>query len=76
LFASNTNVTNFNNAFQDCTQLTDFTLHIGSSSVSSCSSFATLKSGANRTIYVPSGSTTETTFNAVASSLGLTIIGE
>ena len=76
LFDNNTAVTNFNCCFYDCTSLTDFTLHIGSSLVSTCYPFVTKKSGTIRTIYVPSGSRTQTTFNGQASSLGLTIIGE
>ena len=76
LFINNTQVTNFKDCFMGCSSLADFTLHIGSSSVSSCSYFVTNKSGTTRTIYVPSGSTTQTTFNATASSLGLTVIGE
>ncbi len=76
LFDNNTAVTSFGSCFYGCSSLTDFTLYIGSSLVSSCSSFVTNKSGTTRTIYVPSGSTTQTKFNAVASSLGITVIGE
>ena len=76
LFDKNTAATSFYYCFRNCSSLADFTLHIGSSSVSSCNSFVTNQSGTTRTIYVPSGSTTQTTFNAVASSLGLTVIGE
>lgn len=76
LFNSCTAAINFDGCFSNCTSLNDFTLHIGSSSVFSCYSFVTKKTGTTRTIYVPSGSTTQTTFNAVASTLGLTIIGE
>ena len=76
LFNNNPNVTNFGYCFSYCSNITDFTLRINSSVVSSASIFVTIKSGTTRTIYVPSGSTTETTFNSVASGLGLTIIGE
>jgi hypothetical protein len=69
-------VTSFEHCFSICSSLTDFTLHIGSSLVSNCSYFVTKKTGTTRTIYVPNNSTTQTTFNSVASSLGLTIIGE
>jgi hypothetical protein len=76
LFDSNTAVTSFSACFYGCSSLTDFTFHIGSSLVSDCSDFVTKKTGTTRTIYVPNGSTTQTTFNAQASSLGLTVIGE
>ncbi len=75
LFAINTAVTSFDYCFSDCSSLADFTLHIGSS-VSSGSYFVTEKTGTTRTIYVPSGSSTQSAFNSYASSLGLTIIGE
>ena len=74
LFDNNTAVTSFISCFYDCSSLTDFTLHIGSSSVSNCNVFVTKKTGTTRTIYVPNNSTTQTTFNAQASSLGLTIL--
>ena len=76
LFVHNTAATGFSNTFNSCSALTDFSLHIGSSNVTTASDFVTAKSGANRIVYVPSGSTTQTTFNGVASTLGLTIIGE
>lgn len=57
-------------------QMGDFAIHVGSSSITNADDFITAKTGTTRTIYVPSGSTTETTFNAVAADLGLTIIGE
>ncbi len=76
LFNNNTAVTTFQNCFSSCTSLTDFTIHIGSSSVSNCYNFVTKKTGTTRTIYIPNNSTTKTTFDAQASSLGLTIIGE
>ena len=76
LFANNTAVTDFRYCFDSCSSLNDFILHIGSSLVSNCTSFVTKKTGTTRTIYVPSGSTTQTTFNSKASTLGLTIIGE
>ncbi len=76
LFDKNTAVTSFYDCFYDCSSLTDFTLYIGSSLVSNCSSFVTKKSGTIRTVYVPANSTTKTTFDSEASSLGLTIIGK
>ena len=76
LFANNTAATGFRTCFYNCPSLNDFTLHIGSSSVSNCDIFVTSKANTTRTVYVPSGSTTQTTFNAQASSLGLTVIGE
>lgn len=78
LFSNNTAVTNFSYCFRDCSSLGSFTIHIGSTKVSSGSAvnFVTKKNGVTRTVYVPSGSTTQTTFNSVASSLGLTVIGE
>lgn len=76
LFKYSTYIGSFDSCFYNCSSLTDFTIHIGSTKVSSCSSFVSTKSGATRIVYVPSGSTTETTFNDAAASLGLTIIGE
>ena len=76
LFKYNTAVKKFDYCFRNCTNLGSFTVHIGSSSVTSCSSFVTSKSGTTRTIYVPSGSTTQTRFKSVASGLGLSIVGE
>ena len=76
LFDKNTAVTTFFSCFLNCAALGGFTLHISSSLVDICSNFVTKKSGTTRRVYVPSNSTTETSFNAVASSLGLTIIGE
>lgn len=74
LFQKNTAVTFIAYCFQNCSSVTDFTLYIGSSSISNCSSFVTKKTGTTRTIYVPDNSTTKTKFDAVASSLELTII--
>ena len=76
LFINNINVTSFVWCFKDCTSLNSFTLHIGSPLVSNCNEFVTKISGIVHTIYVPNGSTTQTKFNAVASSLGLTVVGE
>ncbi len=75
LFNNNTAVTIISNCFSGCTLLADFTLNIGSSLVTSASSFVTLKSGTTRTINVPANSSTYTTFSNVASDLGLTIVG-
>ena len=76
LFASNTAVTNFYGCFYDCTNLGGFTIHIGSSLVAYADIFVKSKSGTTRIVYVPSGSTTQTTFNKYASSLRLTVRGE
>lgn len=78
LFKYNTAVTNMKNVFASASNLGNFDIHIGSANVSSgnAASFVTKKTGATRTVRVPSGSTTQTTFNSVASSLGLTVVGE
>lgn len=76
LFLYNTAANDFDECFRGCSSLTDFTIHISARSISYCSNFVTLKSGTTRTIYVPSGSNTLSKFNSVASSLGLTVIGE
>ena len=76
LFTNNTRVTTFYECFNKCSSLNDFTIHIGASNVSNCTDFVTKKSNTTRTVYVPNNSTTKTNFNKVASSLGLTIIGE
>ena len=76
LFKYNTAVTAFNNCFGNCSKLKNFKLHIGSSLVTSCSEFIPVISGSTRTVYVPSGSTTETTFSEAASNFSITVIGE
>ena len=76
LFVNNTAVTSFSNCFYYCSALNDFTLTIGSSLVSSASSFVTKKTGTTRTLYVPESSTTYTTFNNLASTLGLAIVAQ
>lgn len=76
LLANNTAITSLASFLYSCPNLGNFALHIGSSEVTSASTFVSAKTGTTRTIYVPSGSTTQATFNAVASNLGLTIIGE
>ena len=79
LFKYNTEVTTFNYCFSECTLIStaNVTLHIGSTKVSSATVFIiTSSDNATRTIYVPSGSTTQTTMNSIASTLGLTVIGE
>ena len=62
--------------FYGCSWLGDFSFRIISTNCRNANNFVTLKSGKTRVIYVPSGSTTQTTFNGVASTLGLTIVGE
>ena len=76
LFANNTAATTFYNCFYNCNKLGGFTIHIGSSLVTNASDFVSAKSGTTRIIYVPSSSTTQTTFNGQATSLKLTIRGE
>ena len=78
LFKYNTVVTSVSSCFASCSTLGSFSIRIGSSSVSrtGARSFVSKKSSATRTVYVPSNSTTQTSFNSVASNLGLTIIGE
>lgn len=77
LFSKNTLCEDFYRTFYNLTNLINADIHINSSIVSNCSGFIYPKNtSATRNVYVPLGSTTETTFNAVASALGLTIIGE
>ena len=77
LFAENNELETLESVFSSCSSLGDVVLHITSPIVNSCTDvISPKKEEATRTIYVPSGSTTETTFNAVAAGLGLTIIGE
>ncbi len=76
LFALNAQANDMDELFNGCTSLGDFTLHVGAQSISYCSNFVSVKTGATRIIYVPNGSSTQTKFNSVASTLGLTIIGE
>ena len=76
LFRYNESATTFESCFTGCTSLNGFTLRIASPNVTSANSFCSYKSGTSRTVYVPSGSTTASTFSGVSSSLGLTIIGE
>ncbi len=76
LFKYNINAVYFGYCFNSCSSLGNFAIHIGSSLVTASHSFVTKKTGTTRTVYVPNNSTTKTTFNGVASSLGLTVIGE
>lgn len=76
VFATNTAVTNLASCFYFCIKVGDFNIHIGSSLVSNAASFVTKKTGASRTVNVPTGSTTYTTFDGLASTLGLTVVGE
>ena len=85
LFKYNTKVTVMVGTFEKCSALGNFTIHIGSSIIGNgyhddwdtlVDDFVTKKSGTTRKVYVPKNSTTHTEFNAVASKLGLTIIGE
>ena len=66
LFANNTAVTSFHSTFYGCTHLSG-RLKIGSSKVTDASRFC---EGAGAiTVVVPAGSTTETTFRAIAETL-------
>ena len=76
LFKYNINAVYFGYCFNGCSSLGNFAIHIGSSLVTASHSFVTKKTGTTRTVYVPTSSTTQTTFNSVASTLGLTVIGE
>ena len=76
LFRYNGSVGSFWETFSGCSQLGTFTLYITSSGVSTASSFVPKKTGVARTIHVPAGSTTKRSFDNVASTLGLTIIGD
>lgn len=76
LFGVHSGATSFRDCFAGCTALGDFDIRIVSEVVEDAEGFVTQKSGASRTVRVPSGSATQTAFNAVASSLGLTVIGE
>ena len=76
LLQYNTNLTILRYFLYNCTNLGDFSLDITSRDVSNAGNFVSKVTTASRTVYVPSDSTTETTFNGVASTLGLTVIGE
>ena len=75
LFKYSTAATKFSYCLYGCTNLTGFELHIGSSAVNDIDEFSASVNG-TKTVYVPSGSTTEATFNNASSNLGLTVIGE
>ncbi len=68
LFWNNSNLKWINNAFND-TKINNPILYFSSPNIDSIDDFPS-----PATVFVPSGSTTQTTFNNVASSLGLTII--
>lgn len=76
LFFNNINVVTIVRCFHYCTSLTDFTIHIGSTKISYCGQFVDKNTNATRIVYVPLNSTTQTTFNNNATSLGVTVIGE
>lgn len=69
-------VTNVGNCFASCNKIGNVEIHITSKKISNCSTFIPKRTGYTRTIYVPNNSTTKTKFDAVASTLGLTVIGE
>lgn len=75
IFANNSNITSVWECFSSCSRLSNCTFHISSPSITDCRDFIT--NGSSHTIYVPSGSTTQTTFQTVyGSSQNVTIIGE
>ncbi len=76
LFVENDHITNFYGCLAGCSSLNDFTIHITSPDVTNADNFVWAKDNVERIVYVPRGSTTEATFNSVASNLGLTVIGE
>ena len=76
IFVDNDHITNFSRCFLGCHGLTDFEIYITSPDVETAEYFVSQKSGARRIVHVPQGSTTQTTFNSISNSLGLTIIGE
>lgn len=71
LFVNNTQVTTFDTTFYNCSSLTNQTVYIGSTIVTSAAYFMS-NAGSSNTVYVPSGSTTETTFNSTA-TVGCTV---
>ena len=73
LFDKNTAATNFSYCFANCSNLNDMTLKIRSSIVDNVNRFVDQKNNTTRIVKVPSNSTTQTTFNAIALSLGLTV---
>ena len=76
LFDYNTKITSLNGCFSGCTSVSDFTLHIKSTEVNDCYWFIDRNENTTRIVYVPSGSTTQTTFDNEASSLGVIVIAE
>ena len=75
IFVNNPNITSVWECFKYCDRLSNCTFHISSPSITDCRDFITNVS--SHTIYVPSGSATQTTFQtAYGSSQNVTIIGE
>ena len=74
LFQYNTKVTSFESALASTSALGGFDLIIGSPSVSTASSFCAKKTSVTRTVTVPAGSTTESSFKKVVSGCGITVI--
>lgn len=75
VFANNPDITSVRNCFKYCNRLYDCTFHIASPLISDCSEF--IRSTSLCTIYVPSGSTTQATFEAqYGLNQNFTIIGE
>lgn len=74
LFQYNTKVTSFESALAGTSALGGFDLVIGSPNVATASSFCAKKSGVSRTVTVPAGSTTATTFNKIVSACGITVV--
>ncbi len=76
LFKYNTGVTDFSFCFYECYKLFYFTLHIGSPNVTNVNYFIIELPNQNKTIYVPSNSTTYNTFISSTISTYATITGE
>ena len=76
IFVNNPHITNFKSCFAGCSSLTNFAVHIQAPNVTIADYFVTPKDGVERVVYVPQGSTTQETFNALADTLKITVIGE
>jgi hypothetical protein len=75
----NTNITTFTYSsygFLESASIGAFSLRIGSTKVSTINYFCSKNTSYTRTVYVPSGSTTYTTFYNKRTSFGLTVVAE
>lgn len=73
LFAENRKAENFSGCFEGCTSLGDFRIRIYSPYVTDASAFVTYREGASRNVAAADIGTSYSSFNSVASSLGLTL---